>query len=67
MAKKTKSLKLTQGQINQMNNALDTLEPHLISAAECWPTLTPEQRVLLLVNSPVLARTIKLTEVFRNG
>ncbi len=60
-----KSLKLTPGKVKALNSALDTIEAHIIPAADIWATMPEKQRHELLAHSPVLARFIALAEKVR--
>jgi hypothetical protein len=64
MAKPVKSIKINPGQAVLLQNALDTLEPHIIKAAETWAWASPEQREFLVNNSPVLVRFLAMASPF---
>ena len=67
MSKPRRSIKLTAAQRTQQTQALDRLATWLAPLAGVWPSLRPAQRAAVLAHSPVLARLLALTEVFRGG
>jgi hypothetical protein len=47
--------------------ALDRVDGWLAPLQDAWPTMPDEQRRAVLDNSPLLARLLGMTEVFRGN
>ena len=64
MSKPKKTIKLTQGQANQFQNALDDLVTHYGDVAQSWRAMPTAQRETVLQHSPILVAFMQFFEVF---
>lgn len=59
-AKSRKTIKMTPGQANVLNKALDDLEAHYGDVLKSWGSLTEQRRMELQTHSPILSRLLNL-------
>lgn len=63
--KQNKSIRLTEAQANQLQNAVNSLRDHYGDLLSSRHLLTPRQKEVILSNSPILSGLKNLTELVR--